>query len=206
VSIIYRRVWRSLSGPDVITRICSAQYYCQTPPSLSPQGFRTYYWHAADAGPGRTGESHTKGHIECARDCGASGCSGGACVRPGQREERRDSLNTLSQHHTLDGALGFGFIGRLISSPELPRGSSATAPSILILYEVRGTSRKIIYGPWEGSAGPGERANERRTMSTVPVNVWTAQLSSPLLPCVPLLVQSCKALLSLLCSLPKTKP
>jgi hypothetical protein len=41
-------------------------------------------------------------------------------------------------------------------------------------------------------------------MSTVPVNVWTAQLSSPLLPCVPLLVQSCKALLSLLCSLPKT--
>lgn len=45
--------------------------------------------------------------------------------------ERRDSFNTLSQHHTLDGALGFGFIGRLISSPGFPRGSSATAPSML---------------------------------------------------------------------------
>lgn len=156
MSIIYRRVWRSLSGPDVITRIFSAQYYCQTPPSLSPQGFGTYYWHAADAGPGRTGESHTKGHIECARDCGASGCSGGARVRPGQREERRDSFNTLSQHHTLDDAPGFGFIGRLISSPGLPRGSSATAPSILILYEVR--RARLFMGHGKGPLG---RENEQ---------------------------------------------
>jgi hypothetical protein len=101
VSNIYRRVWRSLSGPDVITRICSAQYYCQTPPSLSPQDFRTYYWHAADAGPGRTGESHTKGHIECARDCGASGCSGGARASGQDRErEARQLQYTIAAPHT----------------------------------------------------------------------------------------------------------
>ena len=38
---------------------------------------------------------------------------------------------------------------------------------------------------WEGSAEPGERANERAAMSTMPVDIWNAELSLPLLPCVP---------------------
>jgi hypothetical protein len=125
----------------------------------------------------------------------------------GQDRERRGATALIHYRSTIHWmvhwALGLSAglsaaLGFLVGAPQL-----LLQYSYLVLYC---TSRKIIYGPWEGSAGPGERANERRTMSTVPVNVWTAQLSSPLLPCVPLLVQSCKALLSLLCSLPKTKP
>lgn len=49
---------------------------------------------------------------------------------------------------------------------------------------------------WEGSAEPGERANERAAMSTMLVDIWKAELRLPMLPCVcPLLVQSCKELL-----------
>lgn len=87
----------------------------------------------------------------------------------------------------------FMFIGRLIRYPRvLLRSCSFNVAQDYL---------------WDRSAEPGPRANERSPMTTMPVSVWTADLSFPCPPAHPCSSQSCpeaKFLLSLLCSLPRT--
>lgn len=127
--------------------------------------------------PGSHRRIRYEGHIESTWECGASGCT--AARASGQDRGEAWQLfttqyNTLSQPNALDAALGFEFIGWLISSPGLPRGSSATAPSMRRARLFMGRVR------WWG-----ERANKGCAMSTLPVDVWTSQLSYPLLPWYP---------------------